>query len=75
NVWFIPSPPAMLHWLQRAGFRNPKMVDLTATSVEEQRNTEWMRLESLSECLDKNDPRLTVEGYPAPLRAIFIAER
>ncbi len=75
NVWFIPSPAAMLHWLQRAGFRNGRMVDLTATSVEEQRSTEWMRLESLSECLDKNDPRLTVEGYPAPLRGVFIAER
>ncbi|MFZ5951657.1 MAG: tRNA 5-methoxyuridine(34)/uridine 5-oxyacetic acid(34) synthase CmoB [Candidatus Rifleibacteriota bacterium] len=75
NVWFIPSPAAMLHWLQRAGFKNARMIDLTATSVDEQRSTDWMRLESLSECLDKNNSRLTVEGYPAPLRAVFMAER
>jgi tRNA (mo5U34)-methyltransferase len=33
-----------------------------------------MKFESLSNFLDKTNPRLTVEGYPAPIRAVFIAE-
>jgi tRNA (mo5U34)-methyltransferase len=43
--------------------------------VEEQRSTEWMQFESLRQSLDANDPSLTVEGLPAPRRAVFIANR
>jgi len=75
NVWFIPSVPAMLRWLQRCGFREPRVVDVTRTCTDEQRATEWMQFESLQDCLQKEDPALTVEGYPAPTRAIFIATR
>ncbi len=75
NVWFIPSPAALLRWLQRAGFVAPRLVDLTPTTVAEQRRTTWMRFESLADFLDPTDPRLTREGYPAPLRGVFVAER
>ena len=75
NVWFIPSPAAMLGWLRRAGFREARLVDVAATTTQEQRRTPWMRFESLADFLDPADPRLTREGYPAPLRAVFIASR
>ena len=73
NVWFIPSCDAMHLWLERCGFKNIKLVDVSVTSTEEQRSTDWMRYESLADFLDPNEPQLTVEGYPAPMRAVFTA--
>lgn len=74
NVWFIPSSQAMIKWLKRCGFVNVTLVDENATSFEEQRSTEWMQFHSLENFLDKADPSKTIEGYPAPLRAIFTAD-
>lgn len=74
NVWFIPSCPTLLSWLTRCGFKHVRCVDVTPTSLEEQRSTDWMRFESLNACLDSQHPHLTVEGLPAPTRAIFTAE-
>ncbi len=75
NVWFIPSCLTLECWLVRAGFRHVRCVDVTPTTCQEQRRTAWMRFESLSECLDPAHPHLTVEGLPAPVRAIFVAEK
>ena len=75
NVWRIPSPPTLASWLQQSGFTDIVLADLTATTTAEQRSTPWMRFESLRDFLDPDDPRRTVEGYPAPLRAIFTAKR
>ena len=74
NVWFIPSCCSLLVWLRRSGYRNARLVDVTRTTVDEQRATDWMRFQSLADFLDPNNPDLTVEGLPAPKRAIFIAE-
>jgi len=74
NVWFLPSSKAMIKWLQRCGFKNVKLVDECYTSIEEQRSTEWMQFHSLKNFLDPHDSSKTIEGYPAPLRAIFTAE-
>ena len=74
NVWFLPSSKAMIKWLQRCGFKNVKLVDESFTSLEEQRSTEWMQFHSLKDFLDPDDISKTIEGYPAPLRAIFTAE-
>ncbi len=73
NVWFIPSPGALLGWLRRCGFQEPRVVDVTVTTVAEQRPTAWMRFESLPHFLDPRDPTRTVEGLPAPRRAIVLA--
>ncbi len=74
NVWFLPSCPTLMSWLKRCGFANIRLVDITATSTEEQRRTEWMNFHSLKDHLDPNNPLLTCEGLPAPKRAIFIAQ-
>jgi tRNA (mo5U34)-methyltransferase len=73
NVWFLPSAKAMCAWLERCGFSNVRMVNTDITALDEQRKTEWIDTESLKDFIDPNDPTKTIEGYPAPQRAIFIA--
>lgn len=75
NVYFIPSVPTMFNWLNKCGFSEIKMVDISQTNVEEQRKTEWMTSDSLVDFLDPNDSTKTIEGYPAPMRAVFIAKK
>ncbi|MCQ4269751.1 tRNA 5-methoxyuridine(34)/uridine 5-oxyacetic acid(34) synthase CmoB [Pseudomonas kuykendallii] len=75
NVWFLPSVPALELWLRRAGFVDVRCVDVSITSVEEQRATDWMRYQSLPEFLDPEDHRRTVEGLPAPRRAVLVARK
>jgi len=74
NVWFLPSCDTMLSWLRKMGFSNPRVVDVCVTSTEEQRSTHWMKFHSLPEFLDQQNPALTAEGHPAPIRAVFVAE-
>lgn len=73
NVWFLPSPPTMEQWLEKCGFRDIRLVDMGQTSLAEQRATEWMTFQSLADFLDPQDRNKTIEGYPAPTRAVFVA--
>lgn len=75
NVWFLPSCDTLLRWLDRTGFRNARVVDVSETTTDEQRSTDWMRFNSLQDFLDPEDPKKTIEGYPSPLRATIIAEK
>jgi tRNA (mo5U34)-methyltransferase len=75
NVWFIPSTLELVTWLERSGFIDVEIVDESVTSTGEQRSTPWMRFESLAECLDPADPTRTVEGLPAPRRAVVVASK
>ncbi|NBV75626.1 MAG: tRNA 5-methoxyuridine(34)/uridine 5-oxyacetic acid(34) synthase CmoB [Methylococcaceae bacterium] len=74
NVWFLPSPELLMLWLRRCGFKSIQLVDVSKTTTQEQRSTEWMRFHSLQNYLDPDDQNLTCEGLPAPSRAIVIAE-
>ena len=73
NLWFIPSVTLLETWLQRIGYRNIKTIDVTHTTTREQRRTNWMRFESLADYLDPTNPTRTIEGHPAPCRAIVLA--
>lgn len=75
NVWFLPSCPTLLRWMARAGLEGAEVVDVTVTTTEEQRATDWMRFQSLENFLDPDDPSLTIEGYPGPRRATVIARK
>ena len=75
NVWCVPSTAQVLQWMQRAGFEHVQIIDVSATTTDEQRRTEWMRFDSLSDCLDQDDSSRTVEGYPAPVRAMYMGSR
>jgi tRNA (mo5U34)-methyltransferase len=74
NVWFIPSPSMLTLWLQRTGFRDVKVLDITPTTSTEQRKTDWMTFESLSDFLDPRDSSRTTEDHPAPVRAVLTAQ-
>lgn len=74
NVYAIPSVPRLKAWLAAAGFENARCLDISRTLPAEQRRTPWMPFESLSDFLDPSDPGCTVEGHPAPIRAVVIAE-
>lgn len=75
NVFAIPSPPTLAQWLTDAGYRAVRVVDVTPTRTSEQRSTDWMRFQSLADFLDPQDSARTVEGHPAPLRAILVANK
>lgn len=75
NVWFLPSCETLVAWLYKCGFRNIRVVDVSQTTIQEQRSTEWMSFESLPQALKADNPQLTIEGYPAPRRAILLADR
>ena len=75
NVWFLPSVPALEHWLDRLGFKNIRTIDVSKTTTDEQRSTRWMTNQSLADFLDSNDESKTIEGEPAPTRAVIIADR
>lgn len=74
NVFSIPGIGSLERWLEQAGFTDIRTVDVTVTTTREQRATEWMTFQSLPDFLDPNDPSKTVEGLPAPTRAVVIAQ-
>ena len=73
NVWFLPSCDTLLGWLRKAGLQDPQVVDETVTTTGEQRSTEWMRFHSLADFLDPEDADRSIEGHPAPRRAVVTA--
>jgi len=75
NTWCIPSCLTLERWLERCGFQNIRLANLSTTTFEEQRSTDWMTFDSLDTFLDPDDSSKTIEGYPAPKRAIFVANR
>ena len=75
NVWRIPSVREMVVWCEAAGLEHIRCVDRTPTTTAEQRSTNWMTFDSLKDTLDPADPRFTIEGYNAPVRAIVIASK
>jgi tRNA (mo5U34)-methyltransferase len=74
NVFFIPTVQCLQNWLERCGFDRVRCIDITATTEAEQRKTSWIDSDSLDTFLDPHDDQRTVEGYPAPIRAMVVAE-
>ena len=75
NVWFIPTVDMLMLWLRRAGFTGASLVDLSRTTIAEQRSTAWMTFESLADFLDPEDHSRTIENLPGPVRALILAKR
>jgi len=74
GTYFVPTGTCLVNWLSRAGFTGVKIFYSHPMSSREQRRTEWMVFESYSDFIDKANPSLTVEGYPAPVRIFARAE-
>ncbi|WP_446008366.1 tRNA 5-methoxyuridine(34)/uridine 5-oxyacetic acid(34) synthase CmoB [Candidatus Electrothrix sp.] len=75
GTWFVPTAACLHNWLQRAGFSNIKCFCSHSMSSTEQRKTDWMVFESYQDFIDKQNPEFTIEGYPAPWRVFFKAEK
>lgn len=71
NVWHLPTISALTECLQDANYEDVRVIDVSTTTIAEQRTTHWMPFESLSKALDPEDSSLTIEGYPAPTRAVI----
>jgi tRNA (mo5U34)-methyltransferase len=74
NVWFIPSVLTLCGWLKKLKFAKVEVLDVSTTTFDEQRSTDWMQFHSLRDFLDPADQSKTVEGYPAPRRVIISAK-
>ena len=74
NIWAIPSIATLKNWLSHADLTSIEVADVSVTTTAEQRVTEWTFEQSLSDFLDPQNPQLTIEGYPAPKRAIVICD-
>jgi tRNA (mo5U34)-methyltransferase len=72
NVHRLPTRTRLLRWMAEADFDDARIVDVTPTTIEEQRATGWMPFHSLAHALRETGVE-TVEGLPAPRRATVVA--
>lgn len=75
NVWCVPTVDDLCNWMAKAGFSDIHVIDVSTTTLDEQRSTPWMHFESLVDALDPHDQTLTVEGLPRPVRAMVVGNR
>ncbi|MCY4338648.1 MAG: tRNA 5-methoxyuridine(34)/uridine 5-oxyacetic acid(34) synthase CmoB [Gammaproteobacteria bacterium] len=75
NIRVIPSLSALHTWLSGVGFTAIDVADISLTTPAEQRVTEWTFEQSLADFLNPRNPALTIEGHPAPQRAMLICRR
>lgn len=73
--WWIPTQSALENLLRRAGFQYVETFFTTPMETTEQRPTPWAPYDSYENGLDDNNPELTKEGYPAPMRFYVKARR
>ncbi len=75
GTWFVPTATCLANWLTRTGFAHVRCFCRHPMSGREQRRTDWMVFESYEDFIDKHNPELTIEGYPAPWRVFFMATK
>ncbi len=75
GTYFVPTGACLANWLNRAGYGEVEIFHSHPMSSEEQRQTEWMEFESYADFINKQNPTLTVEGYPAPIRVFVKATK
>ncbi len=73
NVWMIPSVGVLCDWLIKVGFDITHVSDKVKTTLDEQRQSDWMDFHSLNQFLHKENDQITIEGHPAPYRVIITA--
>ena len=77
NVFFVPTLSCFINWLKKAKLIEVEVISATPLTFEEQRLTNWCPppSQSLEDFLDPNDLTKTVEGHPAPMRAVLTATK
>jgi len=73
NVWFVPTMNCLINWAKKARFIDVEIIADTDMTHEEQRLTPWCPppFQSLDASLDPENPKLTIEGHPAPRRLMI----
>ncbi len=71
GTYFVPTAACLKNWMSRAGFQNIDIFCSHPMTSSEQRQTEWMVFESYNDFIKPENPALTVEGYPAPIRVFL----
>ena len=75
NIYFIPTVNCFKNWLNRAGFKDIEVLEITTTDDKEQRVTKWTFGMSLDDFRDPEDSTKTIEGYPSPKRVYLKAKK
>lgn len=75
GFYFLPTETCLEQWIIRSNLKVETKTEPVATTPEEQRSTDFRDGESLAAGLDAEDPTLTVEGYPAPQRVVWVLKR
>ncbi len=75
NIYFIPTVNCFKNWLNRAGFKDIEVLEITTTDDKEQRVTPWTFGMSLDDFRDPEDLTKTIEGYPSPKRVYLKAKK
>ena len=75
NVFFFPTSECLVAWMQKAGFKEVKIISHSITTTDEQKRSDWMPFESLEQYLDPEDHSKTLEGYPAPERTVVVGTK
>ena len=75
NAWFVPTSSWMCAWAKTAGFTDVELVSVERLTPEEQRRTELSPYESLKDYLNPDNHEFTIEGHPAPLRAVVVGRK
>lgn len=75
NIYFVPTIKALENWFEKAKYSSFEVLEIKKTNIDEQRRTDWILGESLGDFIDKNNPELTIEGYPAPKRVYIKAKK
>ncbi|MEN8257823.1 MAG: tRNA 5-methoxyuridine(34)/uridine 5-oxyacetic acid(34) synthase CmoB [Thermodesulfobacteriota bacterium] len=71
GTYFVPTGACIKNWMIRAGFSEVEIFCSHSMSSKEQRRTKWMDFESYTDFIDPQNPQLTIEGHPAPLRVFL----
>ena len=74
SVWFVPTSKCLESWLHRSAYRDIQIQGEWSCEGEQVR-TEYAEIPSFEEGLSPDDPSMTVEGYPAPVRIFATARK
>jgi len=71
HIYEVPSIDQLKQWVKEAGFSDCETIHVGPTTSLEQRQTDLTGPFSFIDTLDPKDSSKTVEGYPAPVRAML----
>ena len=75
NVRFLHTEKGLDKLVEAEGFKIIGSSRPVATTILEQRSTEWMPFRSFESAIQVNNPKLTVENLPAPSRKFLVLQK